>query len=475
MRALPVTRVVPSAAPRRHRAARRGVVRLGLPLLALWLFACAGAPARDAEGAAGSASAGQGAVGGAGGSASGGAAGATTAGGAAGAAASAGAGGGGGGFSWAPSDVSVLYPPPAGPSDWARQLAPTAAGPRGALLPPAVWAASGEVLFESLSGYELLRLVSFRVDPCFQVGGKGACVPQLRIVWQPSNGGDAAVHTLYELGEAEFVEAVAALAALRAGHPEAEPAALAVNPVLRAEGAGGPYAAALEQLVLKYAGASNLVRMAVFSFPGSFPDMQGSQQWFFRAFDVGANGAVSRRPVAPTSTHQAQAFDTDAAHPRPAPGAPVGLRLLTDPAACDVTQSVGNDGDPELFGPSAAVCALPDALAAARVRGALRLENPLLTPSDSTSCANCHVAATTRLLTEARFGLDGAAFAERYGPEPDHQGGAFGYFGATRAFGFVTTPGGLAPAVSPRVAYETREVLRRLSELPGRPERAFAP
>ncbi len=409
----------------------------------------------DAEGGTG------GAASGAGGAASGGAAGAS---------ASGGTGGAGGSLTLLPSDVSTLFPPPASAAEWGALLAPTASGPRGVLLPASVWRATNASLFEGASNeYEMLRLVSFRLDPCFRVDGGQVCEPQIRLVWQPSNEGDAAVHTLYKLSAAEFDGALAAVAGLRAGHTEAEPTTLAAHPVLRAEGLGGAYASALRQFVLDYAGASNLTRLAIFAFPGSRPHpLNGTQQWSFLAFDVVDGTSVSRRTIAPGSASKTQLFDTDAAHPRSTPDGPGGLLLTSDPGACEATVSVNTEGAPDLFGPSPSVCALSPVEAEARVRSALRLENPLLTPSDSTSCANCHLSPTLRLLTEPHLGVASASFVERYGAEPDHAASALRYFGATRAFGYVKTPAGLDVSVSPRVVHETSEVLKGVAQKMGR-------
>ncbi|HEU4408366.1 MAG TPA: hypothetical protein VFS43_24090 [Polyangiaceae bacterium] len=441
-----------------------GLALLSLPLGAL---ACAGSGTDDEGASAGTAGqAAQGGTGGTGGAAFG--AGGAASGGAAGASASGGTGGAGGNLTLLPSDVSTLFPPPASAAEWEMLLAPTASGPRGALLPPSVWQAMNVSLFEATPNeYEMLRLVSFRLDPCFRVDGGQVCEPQIRLIWQPSNEGDAAVHTLYKLRAVEFDRALAAVAGLRAGHTEAEPTALAAHPVLRAEGLGGAYASALRQFVLDYAGASTLTRLAIFAFPGSRP-LDGVQQWSFLAFDVVDGASVSPRTVAPGSASKIQFFDTDAAHPRSTPDGPSGLLLASDPGACEATVSISTDGAPDLFGPSASVCALSPVEAEARVHSALRFENPLLTPSDSTACANCHLAPTLRLLAESRFGVASASFVERYGAEPDHTASALRYFGATRAFGYVKTPAGLDVSVSPRVVHETSEVLKGVAQKVGR-------
>ena len=432
-----------------------GLALLSLPLGAL---ACAGSGTDDEGASAGTA--GQVAQGGTGGATFG----------AGGTGGAGGAGGAGGNLTLLPSDVSTLFPPPASAAEWEMLLASTASGPRGALLPPSVWQATNVSLFEGSSNEnEMLRLVSFRLDPCFRVDGGQVCEPQIRLIWQPSNEGDAAVHTLYKLSAVEFDRALAAVAGLRAGHTEAEPTALAAHPVLRAEGLGGAYASALWQFVLDYAGASNLTRLAIFAFPGSRPHpLDGAQQWSFLAFDVVDGSSVSPRTVAPGSASKIQLFDTNAAHPRSTPDGPFGLLLASDPEACEATVSINTDGAPDLFGPSASVCALSPVEAEARVRSALRFENPLLTPSDSTACANCHLSPTLRLLAESRFGVASASFVERYGAEPDHTANALRYFGATRAFGYVETPAGLEVSVSPRVVHETSEVLKGVAQKVGR-------
>jgi hypothetical protein len=369
-----------------------------------------------------------------------------------------------------PSDVSTLFPVPAGAGDWDLLLPASAVGDRGPVLPRAVWDGMNEPLLEGVDGYDQLHLVAFRIDPCFHGGGASECQAQLRFVWQPRDGADASAHTFYLLTAAELHELVASIAALRGGHDDPEPTVLGVHPVISAEGLGGMYASRLKSLILHYVGASNLIRIAVFSFPGSFPDAQGVQSWRFRAFDVSAT-VVTARPVAPLSATVVQTFDANAEHARAnPPTSATGERRIDAPDVCAALVNVSSELDPALTSPGGAVCSLSAPGADARVRSALRFENPTLTLADTSSCANCHLATTMRLLAEHAFAIDSSSMPERAAPEPDHSGTAQEYFGVTRAFGYhpiLSSDGAtqLLPAVSVRTANETAAVLARLGTL----------
>jgi hypothetical protein len=98
-------------------------------------------------------------------------------------------------------------------------MAPSQTGPHGALLPTGVWTATNGDLGEGtpgLAGLYGLRAVAFRIDPCFRVGGDGPCQPQIRLVWQPKSGSDAAVHTIHVLAESELGHLVSDVFELRA-------------------------------------------------------------------------------------------------------------------------------------------------------------------------------------------------------------------------------------------------------------------
>ena len=223
----------------------------------------------------------------------------------------------------------------------------------------------------------------------------------------------------------------------------------------------------------RYAGASNLVRLAVFSFPGSFPEPRHQlQQWGFDAFAV-SGAAVTRLAIAPGSAVVTQSMDTNSVHPSGRPDAVTGVRSFDAPDVCDAMMMVSAPFDLGLARDAA--CA-SGTVATSLVHNALKLENPALTPSDSVSCANCHLATTVRRVNEKSASIDSSAFMERAGAEPSSGGSAHRFYGVTRAFGYHAVAGStLMPAVSPRTVYETRAVLARIALLDSDPSRAFAP
>lgn len=130
--------------------------------------------------------------------------------------------------------------------------------------------------------YAKTRVVGVRIDPCFKMSEARACVPQLRFIWQPlvelpqsipseSTGevvaDDAAMHTFYNLTNAEFASLMADLQALKAqnlkrtapiqttGRPLGVHPALA-DPRIRME-----FSAHLNEIFLKYAGYARLTRV----------------------------------------------------------------------------------------------------------------------------------------------------------------------------------------------------------------------
>ena len=74
----------------------------------------------------------------------------------------------------------------------------------------------------SLVQFESLRLVAFRIDPCFKDRFEESCRKQVRAVWQPIAVGergpsaqDAAVHTFYDLPAVDFRKLLEDLKALK--------------------------------------------------------------------------------------------------------------------------------------------------------------------------------------------------------------------------------------------------------------------
>lgn len=194
------------------------------------------------------------------------------------------------------NDVSQLFPLATSAIERdVAMLAATSAGPRGPLLPSAVYGAVGPIqAFGSEQAVASLRVVAMRLDPCFadlapSPTGAG-CAAQLRLVLQPisefpDNDGrfpafDAAVHTFYRLSRAEVYALKDAVVALRLANTSGEALGpLAPHPILVQQGLGGPYGAGLRDLILGAAGRDNLVRVATLS-------SETTQAWSFRIFDI---------------------------------------------------------------------------------------------------------------------------------------------------------------------------------------------
>jgi hypothetical protein len=108
------------------------------------------------------------------------------------------------------------------------------------------------------------KVVGARVDDCakFKVADE-QCTPQLRLVAQPNGTDDHALHLIYNLAPAELDAVVAELVALKASSSvPTNGAPLYVHPAMRAEGAAGPFATRLKQLITAHAGPENLFAVA---------------------------------------------------------------------------------------------------------------------------------------------------------------------------------------------------------------------
>lgn len=315
------------------------------------------------------------------------------------------------------NDVSILFPAQ-DPKAWDSFVKANDIGDKGEMLPSAlVEKATGlsllafygkkstdtltppERLTLSRAGTGLgspsdLRVVSMRIDPCFPVMSTDdrECTRQIRLVWQSKAfreiADDTAVHTLHTLSDTEFRSLVQDLVQLKteAGASyDNEP--LQVQPILAKEGMQSPYATGVLSIIRKYAGVSNMSRLAFFDF------LLFRQRWLFGAYDI-QNGNASVRPVA-TLGSEYQTLDgfapaktmTSSTPPfAAADNADLALRNMRS----DTTEA--RQGYESL----------------------LRIENPNLVSTESTDCASCHVSTTARVLMENKLGLDKLSSASRF-------------------------------------------------------------
>ena len=197
---------------------------------------------------------------------------------------------------WGMNDVTIIYPLPDHPAAAIGLIAPQEPGLGGAWLPHGLYARLPEINQGEAKNdtYANLRVVAIRLDPCFR--NEGACLPQVRLVWQPinrSNYGssapsgqleakDASIHSFYTLDLAAFQTLMNEYAELKKHFGRdlsAEP--LRIHPLIAEQGLGGPFAQGLRRLLDKYVGTRTLWRIT------AMKTFVGSDQWAFLGFNVG--------------------------------------------------------------------------------------------------------------------------------------------------------------------------------------------
>jgi hypothetical protein len=301
-------------------------------------------------------------------------------------------------------------------------LAASAPGVGGALLPQAVFAndsSSGPI------AYEQLRMVAFRLDPCFAqtepITPTTNCENQLRVVFQPlapDNGTltaqDAAVHAFYSLTRDQLLAALSEIVAARrhdGGDVDLGP--LAPHFLITRDGVGGELAQKLETIVTEYAGAGNLVRFTsllaegLVEGGGGGPKNDGtaaageSDFWDLHGFDV-ANGSVTPMSIAslPSGT-------TDES----VEAGSVPLEGRIDP------QTTSSDNLALLVSMNNAQSATATDRQAA-FDAALRIENPGVHSPNTIDCGSCHMAAPARQLVAVQLGLTTDGNANAFSADP---------------------------------------------------------
>jgi hypothetical protein len=310
------------------------------------------------------------------------------------------------------NDVSVMFP--LGEDD-ASLLSADADGRGGEVLPRQVYeSAFGPPGTLQTGGtpaappHDALRLVSFRVDPCFaQIGAiadHDACDNQLRLVFQSTrdkadglHAEDNAVHAFYRLSRSELTQAVEALVAWRLEHGDERLGPLAPHPLLT----DGQEAVAAHKVVTSLAGPASLMRITLFTTSGL------GTAWNFSGFDV-VEGEVARMPMVdlPASTEVVAFFRGFT------PG-----ELTGDPAFTPPTEAEPAN-DMQLLGNAMRALAASADEQQRAVDAAARIESPDFHSPDTTDCASCHAAEPARrMVGEALLGLSASDAAPRSLPD----------------------------------------------------------
>lgn len=315
----------------------------------------------------------------------------------------------------ATTDVSILYPLPAGAEsrDFVRAAA---SGAHGSLLPRSSLATvlDGRSLDNGSAGagdYDALGLVSIRLDSCSargSAGAAGSCRSEVRLVFQalyeksadaidPSAGSaatDGAVHVVYDVPLAELVTMLQQILTLKKASGDGATQELGPHPILVAQGLGGPFAQGLRDIVLEHAGEDRIGRVTFF-------DHQNSEghTWTFGVFDrapAGA-GAVLTATTIPLTDSTTQTIGGSSA---------VGTFASS---FAEGMASTGADSVAPLVSPGRPLPASADAASLQMAfDAALRVQSPSLHDVETTDCVSCHLAEGARRMGEDVYALSTA-------------------------------------------------------------------
>lgn len=343
------------------------------------------------------------------------------------------------------NDVSVLFPRPSSLEDLGY-LRPEDEGARGVLLPREAFDAvpGFPVVPRDGISYARMRVLSLRFDAC---GGNGeACIPQIRLVMQPigTDGGvrDSALHLFYRLSEEELPALIAELRRLRLLAPEVRDSPLDIHAALVAQGVEGAYGTALRELVLRYAGEQNFIRMTFFL---RAPPTQ--EVWFFGGMERDEAGIMTVMNIVGVGRGNQRVI-------RP---------LVEGGYQFDVSPSATTPEDGTVLLTSASATAADDATRRAAMASYVRLENPNVYVPDALPCAGCHLAGFITAESERRFGLTSAqfpedAFTSRF--DLSVRGAALTTPSSLRAFGWF----GEEPMIAPRTIHESAHVVEDIEQ-----------
>lgn len=299
---------------------------------------------------------------------------------------------------WDLNDVSILFPLPQRHTDNGLYTT-TSEGKLGPLLAEDIYSHLPPVTnyAEAKKLYELLRVVSLRIDPCFLMPnsrGQEVCHAQIRMSWQPvveldkkTVAIDGTIHTFYELTEKEFKALAQDLRKLNALYPYPHGRPLAVHPILLRDGLVGKFATALKKIILNYAGSKNFTRVTFMQVTSQ------ENQWYFQGFDR-VNGKLVPMWLARVESESQSLFNSA----EPAQGA-----TEFGPDGIPLPAPTGSDSVNFLLNDSLKITLKDEKAIRSDVTGAYRMENPKIYPTDHLDCASCHSAQPARNWAMRKF------------------------------------------------------------------------
>ena len=298
------------------------------------------------------------------------------------------------------NDISVLLPLPE-TDKWNTLFQPEQTGARGALLPRSYIIEHIPTLLqftENAKLYPDLRVIGFRIDPCFTEGrGPVKCKQQIRFVWQPLNivdektqTVDVALHSFYELNDLEFKKLIQQLKDLKQTHSELDQTAntaLSVHPVIFQQGLEGSYNQELQKIILSYVGQQNLSRITFMQL------FANETVWFFGGIDILSDGSIKKISI-PRINFTLQQF-INSAPPARASTSFLG-RIFPVPDQKEDNINI-------LLSDSRLLDARSEKEIVESVKSAYKMENPSLHNPGTLDCVSCHAAQPARIWAETNF------------------------------------------------------------------------
>jgi hypothetical protein len=274
-----------------------------------------------------------------------------------------------------------------------------AQGPNGELLPRTVFETdlgTTNLDFESSgSGYDALRVVGVRLDPCSaRSSGKSSCdKAEVRLVMQalvrdPAGRAvyaDGGVHLIYDLPPSDLFDMLLEVLTAKNENGNLGSAALGPHPILTAQGLTGPFAERLRTIVLRHVGATRLVKATVFNHGNMDEDA-----WTFAAVEK-VGGAFVKASI---GAHRSETSQTVVGSS--ATGEITNTRASAYP-------ELGMDAVEALVSAQPAPGSREALALSTAFEAAVRVENPTAHTTETTTCANCHLAEGARRIGEGLY------------------------------------------------------------------------
>lgn len=298
----------------------------------------------------------------------------------------------------ATSDVSILMPLPNDVAGTGLLRADTQ-GPLGELLPRKLLETDLETTsldFEGRgSGYDALRVVGVRLDPCSARSSGTSCDKgEVRLVLQALTRdqagraayADGGVHLIYDVPPNDLFDMLLEVLTAKKENGNLGSAALGPHPILTAQGLTGPFAERLHTIVLRHVGATRLVKVTVFNHGNMDEDA-----WTFAAIE-NVGGSFVKASI---GAHRSETSQTVVGSS--ATGEITNTRANTYP-------ELGVDSVDALVGGAHAAPGSAEALALSTAfEAVVRVDNPTAHTTETTTCANCHLAEGARRIGEGLY------------------------------------------------------------------------